>query len=179
MENRTDEEIITSVQSGVISDFEVLVKRYEKRIFSYVCSRIGYHHDAWDITQNTFIRVYKHIGGIDTKRRFSAYLFTVAYNECITYFREQKQTVPFKADLVVQSDNDLYDAVEKVERTAKVDKILQRLPETYKTVLRLYYYSQLSYEEIARKLSISINTVRTRIRRGKQAFRKAYGIEKK
>lgn len=178
MENRSDTDIIKSVQAGYISDFELLVKRYERRLILYAYKLGSSHHDAYDIVQNTFLNVYKHIGNIDTKRKFSSYIFTILKHEYITQWRTRQSTIPLEKISEMANEDDVWADLENEERKNLVLHAVNTLPHAYKTILRLYYFSQLTYKEIAGRISIPVNTVRTRLRRAKIAFGKTYEKQK-
>jgi RNA polymerase sigma-70 factor, ECF subfamily len=174
MQNVSDEALILRVQEGNVSSYEILVSRYQQRLFLYAYRMIKSPEDAQDAVQMAFIHVYEHIERFDTKRSFSAYIYSVTKNEAISILRKKKYHIPLDTVEVVDEKKAIDEQLVEKERSGEVEKTLRRLDKKYEKVLRLYYFDELSYQEMGRRLSIPINTVRTLIRRGKAAFKKLY-----
>ncbi len=175
----TDEELVEKVQEGDILAFETLVKRYEARLLRFVERIVENEKDAEEIIQDAFLNIYKKIDNIDTKRKFSSYLYTVGRNQAISFLRGKKKELPLKEEIVGSgTPNDVFERIEIVENQERINKALSFLSGRYRKVIKLYYFRELSYKEIGHELSIPINTVRTHLRRGRQMLRKVFENEK-
>jgi len=171
MYKKTDEQLVGEVQTGLISSYEILVRRYEKKLYTYAFHIVKREEDAKDIVQDTFIRVYEHIDGFDVKRNFSAYLYSSVKNGAMTFFRKNKKHVSLEdVELIDEKQKPEDEMVLKV-RNDVVHKAIESLDEKHKRVIRLYYFHDLSYEEIAKRLSLPLNTVRTYLRRAKMKLK--------
>ncbi len=171
----SDETLVRAVQEGFISKFSVLVDRYERKLYHFVSQKIRRHQEVEDIVQDTFIKVYKCIHTVDVEKKFSTFLYTVAKNTMIDFFRRHKPTV--NIDRVAEelaSEEDIYEIVSEIEQKGVITQVLKALDERYRKVIELYYLHDLSYEEVARKLRIPLGTVRTHLARGKVEFKKLY-----
>lgn len=159
------------VQTGSISAFETLVRRWEKPLISFVHRIVNNRHESEDIVQDTLFSIYRGVDRIDTAKKFSSYLFTAAKNTALSHIRKHKITVPLNEHVAGDDDETLYDHMEKEETSKQLREIMQKLDLQYRQPLELYYFFDLSYEEISRKLQIPLNTVKTNIRRGKEALK--------
>ncbi len=174
MRAATDVELVRAVQDGDVFAFEILVKRYQVRLHSFVVHLVNDQHSADDVVQESFISLYKTIDRVDTERSFSTYLFSIARTPAISYLRSRKKQVPLEDLVLADDDGLLYEDIIAAERKHTVARALSQLEEKYRQVIRLYYFDDLSYEEIGRKMRMPVNTVRTHLFRAKQALRKIF-----
>lgn len=166
----SDEEIIRQVQEGDILAFETIVKRYQRGLVSFVYRILKDEDQAYDVSQDTFIKVYKAIERIDTGRKFSTFIFEVAKNTAFNTLRKNKREVGL-SEFVPAGTNE-YENFFKEESRERVDKALLSLDPGYRKALRLLYFEELSYRQIGKKMNWPLNTVRTKVRRAKIALRK-------
>lgn len=174
----SDEELVRLVQSGEIFAFEQLVKRYQQKLLGFVYHMIYDEHAADDIVQESFINLYKTIDRVDSTKKFSAYVFSIARNTTISYIRKYKKEVPLDDILAFSEEETLYGQLVQAEQAHTIEKALKQIPEQYQKAIRLYYFEDLSYEEVGKKLGLPINTIRTHLRRGKELLRTLLPYEK-
>ena len=171
----TDEELARLHLSGDKTAFQSLVERYAKPLYGYARRLTGNSADAEDIAQETFLRFYQNLPKLALDQPFKPWLFRVCTNLCRNHAK-RKKSLPF-SQLAAEDEEDasiveqLPDAAPTPHQNAESSGEIQQVrsaidaaPEHYQTVLKLYYWDQLSYEEIARVLSLPINTVRTHLR---------------
>lgn len=171
MYKKTDEQLVAEVQMGHISSYEVLVRRFEKKLYLYGFGIVKREEDAKDIVQEAFIHVYEHIDRFNVKRNFSAYLYSVVKNGAISFLRKKKKIVSLEnLELVDEKRKPEEEMILKARNDA-VHEAIESLNEKHRKVIRLYYFSDLSYEEIAKQLSLPINTVRTYLHRAKDVLK--------
>lgn len=169
MDSRPDEQLVQEIQQGDVLAFEMLVKRYQRRLFSFVFHILYDVHAAEEVVQDTLFGAYKTIYRVDTTKKFSSYLFTIAKNTAISYLRRQKQTISLsEIEEQASEEETLYEELIEAEKQHRVRESLHALEEKYRRVITLYYFNDLSYEEISQKLKIPVNTVRTHLLRAKQ-----------
>ena len=172
MQKTRDEALVSEVAEGNISAFEELVTRYQKKLHAFVFTIVWDEAAAQDIVQESFISLYKTIDRIDTEKKFSAYLFSITRNYAISYLRSRKVHAPLEvAEAVAGSDNPELRLEEKDENR-RIQAALDIIDNKYKEVIMLYYFDDLSYEEIAKHLGVPVNTVRTHLKRAKEALRR-------
>lgn len=162
----SDEKLVGLVQSGDIAAFELLVRRYQTKVHAFIQRRVR-SPDVDDIVQETFINLYKSIDRVDVTKPFRSYLFTIARNETVNFFRSRKLHVSIDT-MEVESDESIEGQYVKYERHAHILDAIRKLPQKYTDILHAYYIDDLSYKEIATKLVLPINTVRTHLKRAKK-----------
>jgi RNA polymerase sigma-70 factor, ECF subfamily len=172
MSQISDMELVAAIQKGDILSYETLVKRYQKGLFVFVMRIVYDGHAASDVIQETFIKTYQHIGDIDTTKKFSTYIFEIAKNTAISFLRRRKKHVSLDQVTDVQEEESFIEEIYRWDVIRKVRSTVSGLPKKYRQVISLYYFDELSYEEISKKLSLPINTVRTHLKRAKEQLKK-------
>lgn len=165
MDRKSGKNLVEEIKSGNIGAFETLVRRYERKLWWWVAQMIGDDMAAEEIVQDVFFNIYKTIERVDTSRKFSTYLFGVARNGAISYLRKKKREISLTDD-VATTEMGYYENPE----------VLDKLPAKYQQAVKMYYLDELTYKEIAAKLKLPVNTVRTHLRRGKEVLRKIWKI---
>ena len=137
--------------------------------------------EAEDIVQDTFIRIYRHASRFEKQEgiQFKSWAYKVLMNTAFTHYQKLKKTkgnVEY-LDPVLYDDNPNLassgiDKVMQSDAKATIDKVLVRMPEHLAKPLRIYYFEDKSYEDIARLEKISISTLKMRMFRAKRLFKK-------
>lgn len=170
----TDEELVLAIQQGDISAYEQLVHRYQQALYYFIVRILRDEAASRDIVQDALVKVYQIIDTIDRKKRFSTFLFEIAKNAAFSLLRKKKQLVSLEAIGDIQDDESFIENYLRQDQYDRVRDVVQSLEQKYKMVLSMYYFEDLSYEEISTLTHMPINTVRTHLRRAKDAFKKKY-----
>ena len=179
MKNR-DVELIHRILDGDDSAFSELVNKYQKPVHALVWRKIGDFHIAEEITQDTFLKAYQRLGTLKQLQRFTGWLYVIAANNCKMWLRKKRlQTQPLEETDSAQLEQATYSqyVVEEKERTigeAKrevVKQLLATLQESDRTVITLHYFSEMSAAEIGAFLGVSVNTIKSRLRRAQQRLK--------
>ncbi|MBI5221491.1 MAG: sigma-70 family RNA polymerase sigma factor, partial [Candidatus Magasanikbacteria bacterium] len=165
----SDKELVILAIKGDIHAFEQLLFRYEKQIFVYLLRFVNQKENAEDVTQETFIKVYRSLKTFDSEYKFKTWLYTVATNTAYDWLRKAKKS----QELFIIDDPDsefetidectAYKDIEIKENKELVDNAINKIKPTYQTVILLFYRDELGYEEIAEVLKMPINTVKTHL----------------
>lgn len=175
----SDEELIEKIKEGDILSFEAIVRRYQERSLNFLRTLIKDEGLAEEVTQDVFLKIYQKIDRIDTGRHFATYFYTVLKNQAISELRKLKIEIPLtEIEHLLSDDEDLYEDLFKKEEIDKVKKVIAKLPAEQQKVIELYYFSDLSYKEIGRRLGVPIGTVKTNLYRAKQSLEKILKNEK-
>lgn len=181
----SDEELMLRVQAGEKSCFDLLVQRYKTRLFNYLLRLVRDPDLAEELAQDAFVRAYVNADKYRTIARFSTWLYTIATNLVRNRYRQKKRRPPvlslfFRAgDGEEEMVQDIADEAPNPEEQA-VGQDLQRviaeatgqIPARYREPFVLREVNQLSYEEIAAVTGLKLGTVRSRINRARNHFRK-------
>jgi RNA polymerase sigma-70 factor, ECF subfamily len=184
---RSDEELVLETLRTP-SSFGFLIERYEAKLRRYI-SRLGVrgHEDQQDVLQDIFIKTYRNLNGFDTSLSFSSWIYRIAHNESISWYR--KQNIRPEGNLVADSDEIL--ALIESKELSHEDKFDQKLDAKaltaamakldmkYQEVLVLRFFEHKEYEEISDILKIPIGTVGTLITRGKKRLQDELKAENK
>ena len=163
--------------------FYVLIKRYEKKILVYISrSTGGMPEQSEDILQETFLKVYKNLNAFDNSLKFSSWLYRIAHNEIVSFYRQnKKEKLTVSMETTLFSDglpavfNDTVDISETMisdEKMLKIKEILFTLPPKYRDIIMLRYLEEKDYTEISDILKIPMGTVATQINRAKKKLKK-------
>ncbi len=179
---RQETAIVERVLGGERDAYALLVERYNGTLFRYLVRMVGQPADAEDLAQEAFLRAYLSLASYDSSYRFSTWLFRIATNLAINRIkaaskivsleemrerREERDEAPQElADPCTDSRPDL--AAERAEMVRLVQRCLQELPADYRAVVALRHIAELSYNEISNSIGLPINTVRTRLHRGRE-----------
>jgi RNA polymerase sigma-70 factor (ECF subfamily) len=177
--NRTpDESLISAIQQGDILAYGELVKRYQRGLFVFVMRIIHDEHAARDVVQETLVKVYQIIDRIDVQKKFSTFVFEIAKNQAISVLRSRKKNVSLEDIVDIEDDKHFLEELYRSDMARGVRKAVSELASKYRKVITLYYFDDLSYEEVSRKLDIPVNTVRTHLKRAKEQLKKILIYEK-
>ena len=176
-----DVDLIQQVLDGDQGAFTTLVNKYQKSVHALVWRKIGDFHIAEEITQDVFLKVYKRLSTLKRPELFPGWLYVIATRDCVSWLR--KKELPTKS-LDAMSTAELeeicyaqYEADRSEEAAIEhqrefVKRLLQKLPESERTVVTLYYLAEMKSEEISLFLGVSSNTVRSRLRRARERLEK-------
>ena len=173
----TDEDIVKLIVLGDKDLFGEIIDRYEDKLTRYVKRFIQHVDDVSDIIQIVFIKAYTNLQSFDTDRSFNSWIYRIAHNESVNYLKkksnEKVSFIDFDTFLPhVFTKEGADDRTLKRETQELLETSLSSISPKYREVLVLYYYDELSYQEIADVLQIPTATVGVRIKRGKESLEK-------
>ncbi|MBQ7742549.1 MAG: sigma-70 family RNA polymerase sigma factor [Bacteroidaceae bacterium] len=170
----TDDELVGLYAQGNNVAFDILLSRYESKLYSYIFYIVHDEEVANDLFQDTFLKVIMRIqeGNYTGYGKFQAWITRIAHNLVMDYFRDKEQANTISND---EADYDLLNNIRLAEHTTEdqmlisqslkdAKAIMELLPEPQSEVVRMRFYENLSFKEIADKLNISINTALGRMR---------------
>ncbi|HZZ00264.1 MAG TPA: sigma-70 family RNA polymerase sigma factor [Candidatus Baltobacteraceae bacterium] len=175
--------MVRRVREGQTEAFDVLVERYRRGIANFVSAGLRDANEAADLTQETFLRAYAHLGTFNPQLgKFSTWIYQIARNVVRTHLgrslrRPQAQQFPEDQTLEnalpdLSREGDPSGGVLRDEAERELREALAELPERSRTVLALRYFDNMEYATIASTLGLSLGNVKTLIHRGKLALAK-------
>jgi RNA polymerase sigma-70 factor (ECF subfamily) len=173
----TDAEVVTAVLGGDKDSFSQIVERYEAKLLRYIVYLIKDPDQAADILQDTFIKAYINLRSFRLNKQFSSWIYRIAHNETINAIKKSGKTSTF-SDLNISGDDFAVDfsfgkAMDKMFLKKEVQRCLKTLNVKYSEVILLYFFENLSYQEISDILRIPTSTVGVRIGRAKKILKAA------
>lgn len=185
--NVSDQELVLNYFNGDLESLEILIRRYLKPIYSFVCRYIGNKQDAEDVTQVVFVKVWRNLKKFDREKSFKTWIFSIAKNSCIDFLRKKKtisfsefsargETSPSWGEENEKGKNGLTDALtdphplpqellEKADMAQMLTSVMDNLSPKYRMVLFLRYNDHFTFREIAEALNEPLHTVKSRHRR--------------
>ncbi len=180
-ENQVDLELIEATKKGDSRAFDVLVLRYQSRIFKIVARFVRDPSEILDVCQEVFIKAYRNIQSFDTSQKFSPWIYRIAHNECINFLKKKRlETVSlsvFELDTFLPhmaTHKTPETELEKQDILKLLDAGLNKLDTKYREPLVLYYIEELDYKDIADVLQIPTATVGVRLNRAKKLLKEQY-----
>lgn len=163
-------------RKGDQKSLEILIGRYLGQIHVFIRRLTGNDHDAEDIVQEAFVKAWRNLWRFDSRRRFRPWMFRIAKNAAVDHLRKRR-TVPFSSFEDERGNNILADSL--TDDSPLPDELLNRkdigqalaetigrLPITYREVLILRHHDGFAFGEIAEITKCSVNTAKSRHRRG-------------
>lgn len=174
----SDARLVEDVRRGDHSAFAVLVRRYETRLMGVLARFVPDRELTRDLAQETFLRVFERIDQFDPSRRFGPWLFRIGVNLTLDYMRKRKRRVwpsLFSESRVEKGpDPEVADPREALDLEQEVRKVLESIPEKYRTVLILRDLENFSSSEIAAILHRKEATIRWRLAEARMRFQELW-----
>ena len=186
MREVSEETLIERVKKGSEAAFAMLMEKYESQVYHVAYAVLQNREDAEDASQETFLKVWKTISFFRGECRFSTWLFRVAKNTALDYaaYRNRREAVSLNVtdDETGEDtereipDTDCYPIPEeetiREETVSEVREAMKQLSAEHRLILTLREFDGLSYQEISERLGLDIGTVKSRISRAKNNFKK-------
>lgn len=183
-------QLIRRILSGDDEAFRTLMRKHQKGVHALIWRKIGDFHIAEEITQDTFIQVYKKLETLEDPNRFEGWLYVIANRRCINWIKRNKGK---KNNLNMQSleatrPEEIEEAfyVHHVSHQREVEntqwrqnlakRLLQQLPESERTVVTLHYLGKMTSVEISKFLGVSVNTIKSRLRRARKRLQEVEAL---
>ncbi len=179
-----EDALVTALCQGVEEAYEILIQRYQQPVYNLVCRLLNDPSDACDIVQEVFLKVFRNIGSFRGNSSLKTWIYRIAVNEAYNhrrwFSRHQRQEIALGAEEGLPSYEDSladpgrtpFDQAADHETRALVEAALEKLNAKFRAAVVLRDIEDLSYEEIATVLDVSLGTVKSRILRGREALRK-------
>jgi len=179
-----EDALLTGLCHGDDLAYEILIQRYQQPVYNLVCRLMNDPSDAADIVQEVFLKVFRNIRSFRGGSSLKTWIYRIAVNEAYNhrrwYSRHQRQEVPIApeegaqayADSLADPGRTPFDQALDQETRALVEQALEKLNPKFRAAVVLRDIEDLSYEEIAAVLEISLGTVKSRILRGRESLRK-------
>ncbi len=166
-----ERELIEGAINGEEKSCEKILNLYKGRIFSYVLRLVKNYEDAEELTFETFIKFFKTIKLYDSSRPLLTYLFTIAHNLVIDFFRKNKIEYEY-LDEHYATGQDYIEKYEKEKRLKAIERALSQLAPLDREIIILFHKEERSYQEISEILKLPVSTIKTRLHRARERLRK-------
>ncbi|MDQ6694326.1 MAG: sigma-70 family RNA polymerase sigma factor [Chloroflexota bacterium] len=156
--------------------FADLVSRYQTAVYNMAYRMLGDPTEAEDAAQEVFVRAWNQLHSFQLDRRFSTWLLSIASHLCIDLLRRRKPSAPLDdVALYVRSEEPEPDEIAlQGEQRDLVKRLLDTLPEKYRSVTVLRYFNDMSYDEIAQATGLTESAVKTQLHRARKMLAEGY-----
>jgi RNA polymerase sigma factor (sigma-70 family) len=163
---------IQRVRAGEVEAYSRLVDRYKDMVYTLCIRMLGNEADAEEAAQDAFVKAFRALDDFHGKSKFSTWLYRIAYNQCISVIRRKVKVIDLVDNIpdtgAEDTSLDGLDTLSREERSKYLQMAVDSLPETDAVVITLFYYEELSLEEIAGITGLSGNNIRIKLHRSRK-----------
>ena len=168
-----DQLLIDAILAGDTPSFSILVDRYKDLVFTLALRMVKHREEAEEVSQDTFIKVFKSLNKFKGDSKFSTWIYKVAYNTCLDRLKKHKRAQHLVAideytEHQVKTIDNALDAMEREEKKEAIQSCMQLLPSDDSALLTLFYFEELSLEEIAKIVGLTTNNVKVKLFRSRK-----------
>jgi RNA polymerase sigma-70 factor (ECF subfamily) len=155
-----DRDLVAKSRQGDVDAYNLLVSRWERRVFNYILRLVGDREDAQDLSQDVFLKAYQNLGKLDDPSRFAPWLFRIAHNESFSLLRRNR---PETGEVQESPPPPPGPRMLPLETSLAVRAALSRLTSEQREAVDLKIYQGFKFEEIAEILDCPVSTVKSRL----------------
>lgn len=170
------------------TNFETFMRAYQNMVFSTAVRLLGNDAEAQDIAQEVFLKAFERFNDLSKSPTVGGWLKTVTTNLCLNHLSRYRARWRFFSEMFSREDDKdttleipapdtMADTLDESDHRRLLEAALQKLPAAQRVPLVLFHFENLTYEEIAAKLNISLSKVKTDIFRGREALRKKLTLQ--
>ena len=164
---KSNTELVKLLKKGDMKAFDIIYKKYSRRLYGFVFRYVKQEADTEEIVQEVFIKIWKSHGKISVYSSFESFLFTIAHNATVNLLKkratEQKYIEHVKSLQIINESYELTDEIHYKELKQKFQRMLNELSPRQKEIFQLSREEGLRNKEIAKKLGISVQTVKNHL----------------
>jgi RNA polymerase sigma-70 factor (ECF subfamily) len=161
-----DADLIQRAAKGSVEAYNLLVSRWEKRVYNYLLRITANREDALDLTQDVFLKAYQNLRKLDDLSRFAPWLYRIAHNEAYSMFRKRRPETDMEEIEPESTGHGIAvggTSVFPVELTLAVASALERLSPDQREAVVLKIYQGFKFEEMAEILACPVSTIKSRL----------------
>jgi RNA polymerase sigma-70 factor (ECF subfamily) len=173
-----DEELMQEIKADNMFAFDVLYKKYCKRVYKFGYSILKSPEDSENLMQDVFLNLWENRHKVEKDSSIKSYVFTITYNSAISIIRKkarQSEFVEYLKTLQEINEEPVNTELEYNDLVNKLDEIIKGLPPRQREVYMLHKVEGLKYREIAERLIISVNTIENHMSRALKTIREKLG----
>lgn len=174
--NDIDDLTIQEAAKGDRQAFESVYKATSKFVYSVIFRMVHNRQEAEEITQDVYIKVYKYLPQFERRSSFKTWLYRIAYNTTLdnrkkkSNFRTESLDAEVLPDRVAHVSSNVHSHMHQKDSESKLQELLSHLTEDQRMCIILREIQGLHYDEIAKVLNLNLNTVRSRLKRAREAM---------
>lgn len=166
LDSSEDFDLVKRSKNGDLRSFESLVKKYQQPLFRKAKAILKDEDRSQDAVQDAFVKAYKSLWKFDDKKPFRPWIYKIMINTAYDIIKKEKRLVALAENVPVTEESTL-EKIIRMEEIKRLINALAQLPKMYEKPIKDFYLNNMSYAKIAASMNLPINTIRTRIHRGK------------
>lgn len=153
-----DRDLIAKARRGDVEAYNLLVSRWERRVFNYLLRLVRNREDAMDVSQDVFLKTYQNLPKLEDPAKFAGWLFRIAHNEAFSLLRRRKP----EGELPLETGR-VGPGLQQLELSVAVESAMARLHEDQREAVLLKVYQGFKFDEMAEILGCPVSTVKSRL----------------
>jgi len=173
MTTNTEQQLIESIKDGDTKAYANLVNRYKDLVYTLAIRMLKHREEAEEVAQDTFVKVFKSLDKFKGDSKFSTWIYKITYNTCLDRIKKNKKHLKdvaideFTFNKLDSIDNALEHMI-KEEKHTLIKNCINKLPEDSSALLTLFYFEELSLDEISKIINVEANTVKVKLFRARK-----------
>ena len=168
-----DDYYIKKTLEGDSNSFSVLVERYQNMVFALALKMLKHREESEEVSQDTFIKVYKSLSKFNGESKFSTWIYRIAYNTCLDRIKKNsKYNNNVEINEITSNEishtESIFDSLENKERSIIVKQCMDKLPEDERIIIHLFYFEELNLKEIVKIVSMTEGNVKVKLFRARK-----------
>ncbi len=177
MHHQDEHELLAQIISGQTEKYTVLVKRYERLVFTLALRMLKNREEAEEVAQDVFVKAYKSLTTFKGNSKFSSWLYRITYNACLDALsRKHRQPTFGKIEKIADTDMNLgetvIDVMEKSAQQALLKSCIAELDADEAFLITIYYYEEQAISDIAKITALTESNVKIKLYRGRKKLAK-------
>lgn len=173
MTTKDDQYLIKAISQGDTNAYAQLVNRYKDLVFTLALRMLKHREEAEEVAQDTFVKVFRSLNRFKGDSKFSTWIYKVAYNTCLDRIKKNRR---YYNDVAIDEftfnkldviDNALENIISE-EKSALIKTCIDKLPEDSSALLTLFYFEELSLDEISKITNVESNTLKVKLFRARK-----------
>ena len=176
----TDADLVRETLAGHTASYGDLVRRWSARVAGYCHARVARADAVEDLTQETLLRGFTALRTLSDEQKFGPWLLGIAHRVCLDWLKARARRDVHFSDVAGENGESVTlasrerspaEVVEREEEFGELMRRIEAMPEKYREVLLIYYYSKVTYQDLAQMLGVSTATVNARLTKGRALLR--------
>ncbi len=177
MTTNKETNLIQKIRDGNTHAFSELVEAYKNLVYTLTYRMLGSREEAEEVSQDTFIKIFKSLPHFKGDSKLSTWIYKVAYNTCLDRIKQNKRNKTFVdidhvKDVAFVSMNNALDKMLQEERKELIKRCLNLLPSNDVGLLTLFYFEEQNLAEMEKTLDIPVSTIKVQLFRARKKFAK-------
>ena len=168
-----DDYYISKTLEGDSNSFSILVEKYQNMVFGLALKMLKHREESEEVSQDTFIKVYKNLSKFHGESKFSTWVYRITYNTCLDRIKKNSkynndvEINDITLNQIYQTES-IYDSLENKERSKIIKECINKLPEEERVIMHLFYFEELSLKEIVEIVSMTEGNVKVKLFRARK-----------